>query len=103
MTTEYDEAESPDESERRGAGDREFRPAGRPANVFLWSALVAGGVAAYCLATGRTKTGFAIVSHLAPSLVILGLYDRVLVERGGGRRDQRARVAGMRGPGALLH
>lgn len=104
MNTEHDDSADQDEivkhSEGSVARTIENQTARVPSDVFLWSAIAAGGVAIYCFASGRTRAGIG-VAQLAPALLIMGLYNKIVKVAGSDRLDQQRAQAG--GRQALLH
>jgi hypothetical protein len=78
---------SGDRTEGRLAKAIEEQTSKLPSDVFLWTALgcLVGSVA---LTAGRKKEAGSIVGQFAPTLLILGLYNKI-VKVAGHSRDER--------------
>ncbi len=85
-----------DETMREGMGDMregklaraiEKRTAKLPSDTFLWGALGSIGISAILQAIGR-KQESQFVGQWAPTLLILGLYNKIVKVAGSDRMDR---------------
>lgn len=78
----------------------EDQTARMPSDVFLWSALAAGGAAAYLFATRRSRLAVG-VAQLAPCFLIMGLYNKIVKVAGSDRLVSQGALGDVVRP--LLH
>lgn len=65
-----------------------------PSDVFLWAALGFLGVSAIKSATSRQGSGSTFLTQLAPSLLMLGVYNKLVKVAGSDRYDQDRELSG---------
>jgi hypothetical protein len=59
-----------------------------PSDVFLWAALGFLGVSAIKSASSRQGSGGTFLTQLAPSLLMLGVYNKLVKVAGSDKYDQ---------------
>jgi hypothetical protein len=62
-----------------------------PSDLFLWAAIGSIATSATLHLTGN-KNGSVFVGQWAPTFLILGLYNKLVKQRGSDRADMRARA-----------
>ena len=87
LTDTHTESHAAQHSEGRVARMIEEQTAKLPSDTFLWAAGLSIGVSLVLMLTGR-KEGSQFVGQWAPTLLILGLYNKVVKELGHDRLDR---------------
>jgi len=65
-----------------------------PSDIFLWAALGFVGVSAFRSIRSRRDSGESFVSTLGPTLLMLGLYNKIVKLHGSDKYDEERQVAG---------
>jgi hypothetical protein len=65
-----------------------------PSDVFLWAALGFLGVSAVRSIRSRRSPGESFFSTLGPTLLMLGVYNKIVKLHGSDRYDEERQVAG---------
>lgn len=81
IDTKAETAPKPEHREGPIARTIEQQTAKLPSDLFLWAALGSIGASLYFQLTGREKTA-NFIGHWAPTLLILGLYNKVVKLQG---------------------
>lgn len=65
-----------------------------PSDVFLWAALGFLGVSAIRSVRSRGDSGASFLSSLGPTLLMLGMYNKIVKLHGSDKFDEESRLAG---------
>ncbi|HKO21286.1 MAG TPA: hypothetical protein VJX91_01405 [Candidatus Eisenbacteria bacterium] len=68
-----------------------------PSDVFLWAALGFLGVSAMKSIRNRRDSGETFLSSLGPTLLMLGLYNKIVKVHGSDQYDESRQMAGQYG------
>jgi hypothetical protein len=88
--------ERQDETEGQVARAIEEQTAKLPSDTFLWAAVGAISTSITLQAIGKQHASL-FVGQWAPTLLILGLYNKLVKQLGHDRQDMRSRVFASRG------
>ena len=68
-----------------------------PSDVFLWAALGFLGVSAMRSIRSRRDSGESFLSSLGPTLLMLGIYNKIVKVHGSDRYEEERQLAGQFG------
>ncbi|HEX5030106.1 MAG TPA: hypothetical protein VFX78_01450 [Candidatus Eisenbacteria bacterium] len=68
-----------------------------PSDVFLWAALGFVGVSAFRSIRSRRDSGESFLSTLGPTLLMLGVYNKIVKLHGSDKYDEERQLAGQFG------
>ena len=68
-----------------------------PSDVFLWAALGFLGVSAVKSMQSRRDSGESFLSSLGPTLLMLGIYNKIVKLHGSDKYDESRQLAGQYG------
>jgi hypothetical protein len=68
-----------------------------PSDVFLWAALGFLGVSAFRSIRSRRDSGESFLSTLGPTLLMLGVYNKIVKLHGSDKYDEERQLAGQYG------